>query len=243
MLQNPPHILVVDDDEEVRALIAEYLGQGGLQVSLAGDADEARRVLMAKSIDLAVVDLVMPGENGLSLTRFIRERLEIGVVMLTSADDPVDRIVGLAVGADDYLAKPFHPRELLMRVRAVLHRLGERASAAVAAESPAALTFGQFRLDLAARALRDPHGALLPLRPLEFALLRAFAGHAHQSLSRQRLIELMGAGHENSSERRIDIQVARVRRKVEHEPSRPLIIRTIRDRGYMFVPTVSDDAD
>lgn len=113
VLQNPPHILVVDDDEEVRALIAEYLGQGGLQVSLAGDADEARRVLMAKSIDLAVVDLVMPGENGLSLTRFIRERLEIGVVMLTSADDPVDRIVGLAVGADDYLAKPFHPRELL----------------------------------------------------------------------------------------------------------------------------------
>ena len=143
MLQNPPHILVVDDDEEVRALIAEYLGQGGLQVSLAGDADEARRVLMAKSIDLAVVDLVMPGENGLSLTRFIRERLEIGVVMLTSADDPVDRIVGLAVGADDYLAKPFHPRELLMRVRAVLHRLGERASAAVAAKSPAALTFGR----------------------------------------------------------------------------------------------------
>lgn len=233
-----PRILIVDDDAEVRDLIAEYFGRNGLEVSLADSAAEARDVLANGTVAVAVIDVAMPGEDGLSLTRFIRERLNVGIVMLTAADQPIDRIVGLAVGADDYVVKPFHPRELLMRVRAVL---GRCAGGLPAIGEAGSATIGRFRLDPAAHALFDAHGAVVPLAPMELALLRVFVRHPHQSLSRQRLLELAGTGADARSERNIDLQVARLRRKVEQEPRRPKLIRTVRDCGYMFVPDAADD--
>ena len=232
-LDERPHVLVVDDDAEVRDLLAAYLVQHGLEVTVAADAEAARRVLAAGTVRLAVLDVRMPGEDGLSLARFIRERLGIGVVMLTAAGEPVDRILGLEIGADDYLTKPFHPRELLTRVRGVLRRAGPPPAPAPPAPPPGEVAMGRCRFDPASHALRGPDGALLPLTPRELALLLAFVRHAGQSLPRQRLLELAGGG---GSARSIDVQVARLRRKIERDPTRPRAFRTLRGGGYMFQP-------
>ena len=230
-LDERPHVLVVDDDAEVRDLLAAYLAQHGLEVTVAADAEAARRVLAAGTVRLAVLDVRMPGEDGLSLARFIRERLGIGVVMLTAAGEPVDRILGLEIGADDYLTKPFHPRELLTRVRGVLRRAAP--AAALRPTPPGEVVMGHCRFDPASHTLRGPDGAPLPLTPRELALLLAFLRHAGQGLPRQRLLELAGGG---GAARSVDVQVARLRRKIEHDPTRPRVFRTLRGGGYMFQP-------
>ena len=230
-MQERPHILVVDDEVEVRDLLGEYFVKHGLVVSLAGDADDARRVLATEAIDLAVIDVVMPGEDGLSLARFVRERLGLGIVMLTSAGDPIDRVVGMAVGADDYVVKPFLPREVLLRVLSVLRRpTGDVRSA----DS----SIGRFRLDMAARTLVGPNGIVRPVTDTETALLSAFLRHANQCLSRRDLIELGRA--DAQSERSIDVHVARLRRKIEDDPAHPRLLRTVLGSGYMFVPETAD---
>ena len=174
-LQERQHILVVDDDVEVRDLLSEYLGRHGLAVSLAGDAAAARRLLATEPLDLAVVDVVMPGEDGLSLARFIRERLDLGIIMLTSAGEPIDRVVGMQVGADDYLVKPFDPRELLMRVLSVLRR----PRSGHPADDPA---IGDYRLNLAARTLVAANGMVANLTRVELALLVALHRHPNRCL-------------------------------------------------------------
>lgn len=226
-------ILVVDDDETLREMVVEYLGASGFQVEGARDGAILRDSPSEGAFDLLILDLMLPGEDGLSLLRRVRERRGPPVIVVSARGDEVDRVVGLEMGADDYLAKPFGPRELLARVRAVLRRSGDCAP-----ESPC-LSFGPFRLHLHNRVLtRD--GIEVPLTAGEFDLLHAFLEHPGQTLSRDRLVGLLKGYDRSPFDRSIDVRVTRLRRKIETRPDAPAYLRTVWGEGYLFAPEGED---
>jgi two-component system phosphate regulon response regulator OmpR len=243
-------IIVCDDEPDLRGAVAEYLGKRGLDVRQAEDGAALRRLLAERPADCVVLDIAMPGEDGLSVARGLRAESDIGIVMLTAAGDVVDRVVGLEVGADDYIAKPVDLRELLARLRAVLRRreaTQQALGAAPAAMPPAhaaatalppgkRVRMGRTSLDLDARRLTGPDGVEIPLGPSEFALLRAFAERPGRVLSRETLLDLAHPRGDEHFDRSIDVRIARIRRKVEAVPERPAVIKTIRGVGYVFDP-------
>jgi two-component system phosphate regulon response regulator OmpR len=234
-------VLVVDDDPEIRAMLMDYLSGHGFEVAEAGSGEEMRAVLARTVPDVVLLDVNLPGEDGLSLARYLRERHDLGIIMVTAAGDVVDRIVGLEVGADDYIAKPFDPRELRARVKSVMRRVQQRAPqpAAVtgATAAPARrVDVGDCALDLATHLLLGPDGREIPLTHMEFDLLRVFTEHPNQVLTRDQLLTLTRNREWEPFDRSIDIRIARLRRKVEPDPENPRIIRTVRGAGYMFVP-------
>jgi len=226
-------LLVVDDDAEVRQLLSEYLGGQGLQVDGCADSQALRQALTNALPDLVRLDVGLPGEDGLSLARFLREHHDLPVIMISGAGTPLDRIIGLEVGADDYLAKPFELRELLARVRSVLRRY--RSVPAPREADGRNLPLGRFRLDLDRRQLLDERGHEIELTAMEFDLLQAFAQRPNRPLSRDQLLNLTQNRDWNPFDRSIDIRIARLRRKLEDDPEKPRIIRTLRGVGYMLV--------
>ncbi len=234
-----PHILVVDDDREIRDLVTRYLSKHGLRVRAAADGREMRQALDDWSIDLIVLDLMLPGEDGLSLCRRLRAVSKIPVIMLTAMGEETDRIVGLEMGADDYVAKPFNPRELLARIKAVLRRAeGGQAGRPDSVNQPGICVFAGWRLDLDRRELVSPQDVLVPLSAGEYDLLAAFVARPQRVLSRDQLLDLARGREAQPFDRAIDVQVSRLRRKIEVDPSDPLLIKTVRGGGYIFTPPV-----
>jgi two-component system, OmpR family, phosphate regulon response regulator OmpR len=221
-------ILIVDDDESLRALLQRYLAEQGFGVAGVADGAAMERHLAAHGVDLILLDLMLPGEDGLTLIRRLRAHSDRPVIMLSARGDDVDRIVGLELGADDYLPKPFNPRELLARIRAVLRRR-ERPGPAPT------LRFGPYLLDLEAHALLR-EGSEVPLTAGELALLRVFLEHPNQVLSRDTLVELLKGYERSPFDRSIDVRVTRLRRKIEEDPTAPRYLRTVWGEGYLFSP-------
>ena len=227
-------ILVVDDEPDVREVLEEYFVAHGYAVIGAESADAARTMAAQHPVDLALVDINMPGEDGLSLARHLRERYaKIAIVMLTSAATVVDRIVGLEMGADDYVPKPFDPRELLARVKSVLRRTSSAGRADIGA---AKVRIGRCVLDLAAHRLTDENGVDVAMSSLEFDLLKALAEHPNRPLSRERILNLNQQRDWDPFDRSVDLRIMRLRKKIEPDPEHPRFIRTIRNEGYIFVP-------
>ena len=235
MLANPKAtILIVDDEPDVRDVLEEYFASHGYAAVGAESATVARTLAAAQPIDLALIDIHMPGEDGLSLARHLRERYaKIAIVMLTSAATVVDRIVGLEMGADDYVPKPFDPRELVARVKSVLRRTWAAGRADLGA---ARVRIGKCVLDIAAHRLTDAEGASVAMSPLEFDLLKALAQHPNQPLSRERILNLSQQRDWDPFDRSVDLRVMRLRKKIEPDPEHPRFIRTVRNEGYIFVP-------
>lgn len=231
-----PHILVVDDQRDIRDLLARYLVKHGLRASVAESAEAARKLLQAAQIDLIVLDIMMPGEDGLSLTRAIRENQDIPVILLTAMGEETDRIVGLEVGADDYLPKPFNPRELLARIKAVLRRA--RTMPRPQAPSKGLLRFDRWKLDLARRELLDERGVSVALSGGEFRILVAFLERPGVVLTRDQLLDLTRGRAANVFDRSIDNQVSRLRKKIEADPKEPALIKTVWGGGYMLTAEV-----
>ncbi|WP_133718932.1 response regulator [Methylocaldum gracile] len=233
------NILVVDDEPCIREMLAEYLGKHGFRVWQAESALKAREVLGKESIDLAVLDITMPGEDGLSLARHIRESQTTAVIMLTAADSVTDRVVGLEIGADDYLAKPCDPRELLARIKSVLRRTITSVAEpdqSIAARPAQLVRFGCCQLDLESHRLLSESGRELPITNGEFDLLKVFATHPNRVLSRDQILDLTQRRSWDPFDRSVDICVTRVRKKIEPNPEHPRFIKTVRGVGYRFVP-------
>ena len=235
MMQETLKVLVVDDDARLRSLLERYLTEQNFIVRVAHDSDQMDRLLTRENFHLMVLDLMLPGEDGLSICKRLRnEGNNIPVIMLTAKGDEVDRIIGLELGADDYLAKPFNPRELLARIRAVLRRRGSEAPGAPSQEDQE-VEFGEFRLNLGTREMF--HGDTpMPLTSGEFAVLKALVTHARQPLSRDKLMHLARGRDYSALERSIDVQVSRLRRMLEEDPTKPRYIQTVWGLGYVFVP-------
>lgn len=233
MTQPDAHLLIVDDDERIRALLGKFLRKNGYMVSMARDAAQARRLLAGLEFDLIVLDVMMPGEDGMALTRDLRRRIDTPILLLTAKGETEDRITGLESGADDYLAKPFEPRELLLRIGAILRRVP-----VVEVAQPKYLTLGALRYDTDKGELWSGD-APLRLTGTEAALLRRLAASRGQPVSRADLIDDLGrggTGDENeNSERAIDVQITRLRRKIEPDPREPRFLQTVRGTGYMLV--------
>jgi len=231
------HILVVDDQKEICDVVQEYLTGEGYRVSTANDGSGMRRALGQSHVDLVILDLMLPGEDGLTLARGLRDESGIGIIILTGRGETVDRIIGLEMGADDYIAKVANPRELLARVRAVLRRSGP-AEAGVAADQRRILEFAGWRLDVTHRQLYSAKNALVPLRAGEFELLLAFVERPRRVLSRDQLLDLSRGRSANAFDRSIDVQVSRLRRKIEPDPKEPTLIKTVRSGGYILAANV-----
>ena len=238
-MDTKPHILVVDDDREIRDLVQRFLRKHGFRVTTAADGREMRRAMETGRFDLIVLDLMLPGEDGLSLCRWVRSTSNLPVIMLTAMGEDTDRIIGLEMGADDYIPKPFNPRELLARVRAVLRRAeseSPRGSAIVAR----VLTFDGWRIQPARRELFRPDGGLVPLTSGEFDLLLALAERPQRVLTRDQLLDLTRGRESIPFDRSIDVQISRLRRKIEDDPADPARIKTVRGGGYLFAAEVED---
>jgi len=233
-----PHILVVDDDDDIRSLLTRFFVQYGYTVDAASDGMEMLRKLAAHQADLVILDVMLPGEDGFTLCQHLRASSAVPIIMLTARKDDTDRVVGLEIGADDYLGKPFNARELLARVRAVLRRTGDRPRSAAANSKRPILVFNRWRLDLARRELRSPDNLLVPLSGGEFDLLLTFVEHPQRVLTRDQLLNLARGVNHDSFDRSIDVQVSRLRRKLELDAKAPTLIRTIRNGGYMFTASV-----
>jgi DNA-binding response OmpR family regulator len=232
--ESATRVLVVDDDESLRDLLLGYLRREGFEVNGVEDGSGMFTWLEQNQADILILDLMLPGDDGLTLARRLRTQTDIPIIMLSARGDDIDRIVGLEVGADDYLAKPFNPRELLARIRAVLRRRARTAAPESAAETQIA-AFGPYRLDLDARQLtRD--GEPVTLTGSEFDLLRIFIENPNRMLDRDRLLDLLKGYERNPFDRSIDVQVARLRAKIEPNKKQPRYIRTVWGRGYMFTP-------
>ncbi len=232
------HILVVDDQNEICEVVQQYLSSEGYTVEVANDGPAMRRVMAQHAIDLVILDLMLPGEDGLTLARQLREESTVGIIILTGRGETVDRIIGLEMGADDYLPKPFHLRELLARVKSVLRRASARSQKDQAGGGRSKARFAGWHLDLATRELVSPEGTEVRLTTGEFDLLAAFVSNANQVLSRDRLLDLARNREAGPFDRTIDVQVGRLRRKLEQDPENPTIIKTVRGTGYIFTPTV-----
>jgi len=244
-MSETPHILMVDDDQEICALVADFLGAQGYRLTMAGDGIAMRQALAEDPADLIILDLMLPGEDGLSLLRHLRATTSLPVIMLTAMGGETDRVVGLEMGADDYLAKPFSMRELLARIRAVLRRAvpAEPTQATQeAAPSLEVLEFVGWRLDISRRRLLSPDGVLVEMTSGEFDLLLAFLRHPHQVLSRDQLLDLARGRVSGPFDRTIDVQVGRLRRKLESDPKNPEMFKTIRGGGYMLTVDVRRDS-
>jgi DNA-binding response OmpR family regulator len=229
-------IIVVDDEAAARDMVGDYLKLHGFRVSLCDGGAALRRALEEERPALVVLDLNMPGEDGLSIVRDLKQRLPLPVIMLTATASPDDRVNGLDLGADDYLAKPCELRELLARIRALLRRAVAPQRPAGAGGARELVRFGTKILDLGAHVLRDEAGAEHPLTGSEFNLLKAFADNPRRVLSRDRLLDLAGARDPEAYDRAIDVRITRIRRKIEPDADAPAYIRTVRGAGYMFMP-------
>jgi len=236
------HILVVDDDREIRDLLGRFLTKHGYRVTAVRDGKEMRRALVDWNIDLVILDLMLPGEDGLSLCRDLRAKAQTPVIMLTMMGEETDRIIGLEMGADDYLPKPFNPRELLARMKAVLRR-AQCAPAPLRAVGRKVLCFESWRLDTGRRRLESPNGLVVDLSAGEFDLLVAFAEHPQRVLNRDQLLDLTHGRAEAPFDRSIDMQVSRLRRKIEGDPKEPSLIKTVRGGGYVFTAKVTTEHD
>ncbi len=237
MVRSSPNILVVEDDRETRTLIAKYLRTNACNVTTAADGREMARAMTDHRVDLLILDLMLPGEDGLSLCRQVRAESNIPIIMLTARGDDVDRIVGLEMGADDYMPKPFNPREVRARINAVLRRQAA-ASTASAVAGATTLSFEGWRIDLRMRELRNPDGARVAMTGAEFDLLRTFCERPGRVLSRESLLDLTQGRNAGSFERSIDVLVSRIRRKIEPDPHTATLIKTVRSGGYVFTPRV-----
>jgi two-component system, OmpR family, response regulator len=236
-----PHIIIVDDEAPAREMVGDYLKMHGFNVTLCDGGKSLRGAIETGAPDLVVLDLNMPEEDGLSIIRDLKSRINVPVIMLTATASPIDRVVGLELGADDYIAKPCELRELMARIRSVLRRsapvkvAAPEASAAKAAKDQL-VRFGTKWLDLEAQALRDDEGNEHPLTASEFGLLKVFAANPKRVLSRERLLELANARDAEAFDRAVDLRIMRIRRKIEIDPTKPAVIRTIRGGGYLFSP-------
>ena len=237
MAELKTRILVVDDDQRLRDLLVKYLSGEGYDVKAVPDARGMDKQLGRERYDLLVLDLMLPGEDGLTLARSLREESGVGIIILTGRGETVDRIIGLEMGADDYLPKPFHLRELLARVKAVHRRASTRTADRQAAPRSRA-RFAGWNLDLASRELLSPAGEEVRLTTGEFDLLTAFVNNANQVLTRDRLLDIARNREAGPFDRTIDVQVGRLRRKLEDDPQKPTMIKTVRGSGYIFTPTV-----
>jgi len=233
------HILIVDDQREICDLVQEYLSGEGYRTSTAQSGAEMRRAMAQSPVDLVILDLMLPGEDGLTLARSLRQDLpNVGIIILTGRGEIVDRIIGLEMGADDYLPKPFHLRELLARVKSVLRRASSAGAERQSGPPRSKARFAGWHLDLASRELFSPAGKEIRLTTGEFDLLAAFVNNANQVLSRDRLLDLARNREAGPFDRTIDVQVGRLRRKLEDDPQRPTMIKTVRGSGYIFTPMV-----
>ena len=234
MAKASPNILLVEDDRETRVLVAKYLRSNACNVTTANDGREMVRAMTDHRVDLLILDVMLPGEDGLSLCRKVRAKSQVPIIMLTARGDDIDRILGLEMGADDYLAKPFNPRELLARINAVLRR-----QAASTINGATTLAFLGWRIDFRLRELRNPVGARVAMTSAEFDLLRVFCERPGRVLSRDGLLDLTQGRNAGSFERSIDVLVSRIRRKIEPDPQDATMIKTVRSGGYMFTPEVN----
>jgi two-component system, OmpR family, response regulator len=241
MVRATPNILVVEDDRETRTLIAKYLRTNACNVATAADGREMARAMTDHRVDLLILDVMLPGEDGLSLCRKVRAESQVPIIMLTARGEDVDRIVGLEMGADDYMPKPFNPRELLARINAVLRRQ-QAARNASTIEGASALSFQGWHIDLRLRELRNPEGARVAMTSAEFDLLRTFCERPGRVLSRDSLLDLTQGRNAGSFERSIDVLVSRIRRKIEPDPQEATLIKTVRSGGYVFTPRVESVA-
>ena len=230
-------VLIVEDDPAIREMVAEYLGAQGYDVQQAESGTDMREAIERNLPDLVLLDVRLPGEDGLSLARYLRERYDVGIIMVTGADGVVDRVVGLEVGADDYVTKPFDPRELLARVKSVIRRLQSRPQETPTARvGPERVAVGRCFLDVASHRLLDVEGSEVPITSMEYDLLKIFTEHPNKVLTRDQILNLTHNRDWEPFDRSIDIRIARLRRKVEPNPGEPQAIRTVRGAGYMFVP-------
>ena len=236
-MNRSPHILIVDDDREICDLVSRFLEKHSFRVTTAADGNAMHKQLEIGRFDLVVLDIMLPGEDGLSLCRRLRADSKLPIIMLTALGEETDRIVGLEMGADDYLAKPFSPRELLARIKAVLRRSGE-AFDTDSERSGQIFVFAGWQLDIGKRELRSPDNVLMPLTAGEFDLLVAFAEHPQRVLSREQLLDLTKGRDASPFDRSIDVQLSRLRRKIDPDTKAPGMIKTVRNGGYIFAVEV-----
>ena len=236
-MTTPDHVLVVDDDAEIRSLLHQYLQKNGYRVTAVADGKGMWAALEAGRVDIVVLDLMLPGDDGLTLCRNLRARSEVPVIMLTARGEETDRIVGLEMGADDYLAKPFNPRELLARVKSILRR-ARSLPENLQPEAARAVRFAGWVLDLAARNLLSPEGVVVVLSGTEFKLLRIFLAHPNRVLNRDQLIDLMLSRDASPFDRSIDVQVSRLRQRLGDGGKESVIIKTVRGAGYVLAVPV-----
>ncbi|MGE4326002.1 MAG: response regulator [Pseudodonghicola sp.] len=227
-----PHLLIVDDDERIRELLKKFLQRHGFLVTGARDAAQARRLLQGLDFDLIVLDVMMPGEDGISLTRSLRETMDTPILLLTARGETNDRIAGLEAGADDYLVKPFEPKELLLRINAILRRMPETPSTQTV---PKILHLGPIRYDIARGEMWQGED-LVRLTATESQLMRIFSTQPGEAISRTKLVEDLGRDRGQAQERAVDVQITRLRRKIEPDPKQPRYLQTVRGAGYMLAP-------
>lgn len=240
-MERTPHCLIVEDDREISSLIERLLPKHGFRSSVAADGRAMDRLLGESRIDLVILDIMLPGEDGLSLCRRLRGNSSVPIIILTALGEEADRILGLEMGADDYLAKPFSSRELLARIRAVLRRVTMLPDKSTVAK-PAILTFEGWQVDLTLRQLHSPAGARIVLTSGEFDLLVAFCQHPQRVLTRDQLLDLTHGRAAKAFDRSVDISVSRLRRKIEIDAKAPKIIATVRSGGYFFAAAVAASA-
>ena len=231
------HILVVDDDPDLRDLLSEYLDKQGFRVSTAAEGRSMRVALGRSAPDLIVLDLMLPGDDGLVLCREVRAKSDVPIIMLTARTEEIDRVVGLEMGADDYLAKPFSPRELLARIKSILRR-SRALPLNLRPDDARAITFAGWRLEIATRTLISPEGVAVPLSGTDFRLLRIFLDHPNRVLNRDQLIDMTQAREAGPFDRSIDLQVSRLRKRLNDNPKEPAIIKTSRGEGYVLAAEV-----
>ncbi len=234
-----PQLLLVDDEQQLREPLAAYLAKHGFTVIQAQSAAEARNLLAQGQFDLVLLDIMMPGEDGLSLCRHLAEATAIPVILLTAHGEATDRIVGLEIGADDYVTKPFDPRELVARIRSILRRAERKGHAPQGTESTTAFQFEGWLLDLGKRQLHNPQGANVPISSAEFRLLMTLLEHPNQVMDRDRLLDLVQGREAHLFDRAIDNQISRLRRKIEKDSRNPALIQTVWGGGYLLAAAVT----
>ena len=236
MVERTPKILIVDDDPRIRDLLRRYLGENGFNVLVSENGEAMKRLWVREHFDVLILDLMMPGEDGLAILKRLRAEKDMTpVIMLTARGEDVDRILGLELGADDYLGKPFNPRELLARIHAVLRRRPRQDAPGAPSMENEVVKFGDFELDLGTRVLKK-NGEIVPLTTGEFAVLKAFARHPRQPLSRDKLMEMARGREYEAFDRSLDVQVSRLRKLLEPDPSKPRYLQTVWGLGYVFIP-------
>ena len=239
-METSSHLLLIEDDAEIGRMVSRFMREHGFRVSLATDGKAVDRIMTDNKIDLVLLDLMLPGEDGLSICRRLRSGSTVPIIMITALGAVADRVVGLEVGADDYVTKPFSTRELLARIRAVLRR---SRLFDIAERQTAVFRFDGWHLSLGTRQLQSPDGLQVPLTSAEFNVLNVFCQHAGRVLTREQLLDLAHGRSAVPFDRSVDIQISRLRRKIEPDPKDPTLILTVRNGGYMFTPTVTSSGD